>query len=73
MDGEEPNILAAVMVHGQSIAKAIASSSRYAKIRASERALDALSCLLRTDFRLKYGCDCQSSDAGENTEFGTAV
>lgn len=73
-DGEKPSVLAAVMVHGQSIAKAVASSSRYAKIRASERALDVIGNLLLTDFRLKFGCDCRAGDVEDSKmEFGTAT
>ncbi|KAJ6133995.1 dicer-like protein 1 [Penicillium sp. IBT 18751x] len=74
-DGEKPNILAAVMVHGHSIANAVETSGRYAKVRASEQALLAVQGLLRSDFRLKYGCDCESVDTKdlEELEIGTAV
>ncbi|KAJ5152375.1 hypothetical protein N7492_010670 [Penicillium capsulatum] len=73
-DGEKPSVLAAVMIHGKPVAKAVASSGRYAKIKASERALEALDSLLPTDFRLKFGCDCQPSDAEDSKmDIGTAA
>ena len=71
MDGEQPTIFAAVMVHGISVAEAVSTSSRCAKIRASERALEVMEGMLRDDFRLKFGCTCNASDfEGVN---GTAV
>jgi endoribonuclease Dicer len=65
-DSDQPEMLAAVMVHGHCIGDAIGTSSRYAKVRASEKAIEAIKMLLPVDFRLKYGCDCQLSDT--NTE-----
>ncbi|OGE58522.1 hypothetical protein PENARI_c001G00533 [Penicillium arizonense] len=74
VDGEPPNILAIVMVHGEAIAKAVATSSRYAKIKASSRALETLESMTRSDFRAKYDCDCQGGEAiAEAADIGTAV
>jgi endoribonuclease Dicer len=75
IDGEKPNILAAVMVHGHSVAHAEGISGRYAKIRASERALVAIQGLLKSDYRLKYSCDCGPEGVKDlkNMEIGTAV
>ena len=56
-------MLAAVMVHGRPIGEAYGTSSRYAKVRASENAIEALKMLLPIDFRLKFACSCQSTDA----------
>lgn len=75
IDGDKPAVFAAVLVHSQSIAEAVASSSRYAKIRASERALEAIGGMLVTEFRLKYHCDCAALEL-ENVkelDIGTAV
>lgn len=58
----QPMILAAVMVHGQSIGEAVGTSSRYAKVRASEKAAEAIKALLPTEFRAKFACDCKSTD-----------
>ena len=75
IDGEKSNILAAVMVHGHCVASAVGPSGRYAKVRASEQALVAIQGLLRSDFRLKYNCDCGPVDMKdlEEMEVGTAV
>ncbi|KAF7716635.1 Uncharacterized protein PECH_006474 [Penicillium ucsense] len=64
-DSDQPRILAAVMIHGQCVGEAVGSSSRYAKIRASERATEALKSLLPADFRIKFTCDCGSADPVE--------
>ncbi|KAJ5127830.1 dicer-like protein 1 [Penicillium atrosanguineum] len=75
IDGDKSKILAAVMVHGHSIGNAVGTSGRYAKVRASERALVAVQGMLRSDFRLKYNCDCGPVDMKdlEEMEIGTAV
>jgi endoribonuclease Dicer len=74
VDGEPPNILAIVMVHGEAIAKAVATSSRYAKIKASSRALETLESMTRSDFRAKYDCDCQGGEEiAEAGDIGTAI
>lgn len=78
IDGEKSKILAAVMVHGHCVANAVGTSGRYAKVRASEQALVAIQGMLRSDFRLKYNCDCGPVDMEdmedlEDMEIGTAV
>ncbi|KAJ5713331.1 dicer-like protein 1 [Penicillium malachiteum] len=72
---EQPTILAAVMIHGISVAEATGISSRYAKVRASEMALKEISGMLRDEFRVKFGCDCEDSDQvkGVAVDQGTAV
>jgi endoribonuclease Dicer len=72
IDGDIPKVLAAVIVHGGTIAKAVASSGRYAKVKASTRALDVLDGLTRAEFRKKFHCNCNEYNAVA-TEFGTAV
>lgn len=78
-DGEPPRIFAAVLVHNQSVANAVASSSRYAKVRASTRALAVIDGLSLSEFREKFHCDCQDGQAGINgaevggANIGTAV
>lgn len=61
-------MLAAVMVHGQPIGEAYGTSSRYAKVRASENAIEALKMLLPIDFRLKFACDCHSTDTNAENQ-----
>lgn len=61
-------MLAAVMVHGQPLGEAVGTSSRYAKVRAAENAIEALEMLLPADFRHKFACDCQSTDVNAEDE-----
>jgi endoribonuclease Dicer len=61
-------MLAAVMVHGRPLGEAVGTSSRYAKVRASENAIEALEMLLPTDFRRKFACDCQSTETNAENE-----
>ncbi|KAF3385044.1 Dicer-like protein 1 [Penicillium rolfsii] len=70
-NSDEPMMLAAVMVHGQPIGEAIGTSSRYAKTRACENAIEALEMLLPTDFRLKFACDCQLTEINAENEAKT--
>ncbi|EPS32555.1 hypothetical protein PDE_07515 [Penicillium oxalicum 114-2] len=60
-DADHPRILAVVLIHGQCAGEAVGTSSRYAKVRASERASETISTLLPADFRAKYSCDCEST------------
>ncbi|OJD20980.1 hypothetical protein ACJ73_07682 [Blastomyces percursus] len=60
VDGTEPRVYAAVIVHDEFVAEGIASSVRYAKIKASEAALATLEGLAPFKFREAYGCGCVS-------------
>lgn len=74
-DGDKPMILAAAMVHGQSLGEAVGTSGRYAKVRACERALEAIDGMSVADFRAKYHCDCAPA-APKNVkevDIGTAI
>ncbi|KAJ5705739.1 hypothetical protein N7536_001428 [Penicillium majusculum] len=73
VEGETPRVFAAVMVHGQSIASAVASSSRYAKVRASTRALAVIDGMTLSEFQEKYHCACQSQAPTDHANIGTAV
>lgn len=64
-------ILAAVMVHGQCIGQAVGTSSRYAKVRASEKATEAIKTILPTEFRAKFACDCKLTDMEAQRETKT--
>jgi endoribonuclease Dicer len=67
-------VLAAVIVHGNVISEARSSSSRYAKVKASEKALTVLDGLLPFEFRQKYHCDCnEAKDSSSAVEIGTAI
>ncbi|KAL2840996.1 hypothetical protein BJY01DRAFT_257202 [Aspergillus pseudoustus] len=72
MDGELPRVLAAVMIHDTVIAEGFASSGRYAKIKASEKALFALEDIGQAEFREQFRCDCREEDIQE-IDLGTAI
>lgn len=72
--GDEPQILAAVLIHGIAVAEEIGISGRYAKIRASQKALEALSEMLPEEFRKKFSCNCRSKGNYEvQGDMGTAI
>ncbi|KAF7176654.1 hypothetical protein CNMCM7691_003306 [Aspergillus felis] len=74
IDGAPAGVLAAVIVHGNVISEARWSSSRHAKVKASEKALTVLDGLLPFEFRQKYHCDCQEiKNSSSATEIGTAI
>lgn len=77
IDGEPLVVLAAVIVHDTVLAEGTASSGRYAKVKASEKALTQLVDVDRRAFRERYHCDCGSGDQkpGELDEgdIGTAI
>ncbi|KAJ5423994.1 hypothetical protein N7491_009210 [Penicillium cf. griseofulvum] len=74
VEGETPRVFAAVMVHGESIASAVASSSRYAKVRASTKALAVIDGMSLSEFQEKYRCFCQGGQVTVNhANIGTAV
>ena len=75
--GTQPILVAVVMVHLKVVADSEGTSSRYAKVRASQRALRALEQLSPKEFKEKFGCDCgnkggSDGDSSEG-EMGTAV
>lgn len=80
--GEIPNaddaptlVLAAVLIHDTVVARETGSSGRYAKVRASEAALEVLKGLTVIAFRESYACDCQTEKQPEmpGDEVGTAM
>ncbi|KAK2799785.1 Dicer-like protein 1 [Onygenales sp. PD_10] len=66
VDGAEPRVLAAVIIHDAIVAEGIASSVRYAKVKASEAGLAKLEGLPAFKFREVYGCDCVTNKEGED-------
>ncbi|GFF41577.1 dicer-like protein 1 [Aspergillus udagawae] len=74
IDGAPAGVLAAVIVHGNVISEARWSSSRHAKVNASEKALTVLDGLLPFEFRQKYHCDCKEIMSSSSAmEIGTAI
>ncbi|KAL3472099.1 hypothetical protein BJX99DRAFT_266234 [Aspergillus californicus] len=73
VDGEPPRVLAAVLIHDTVIAEGMASSGRYAKIKASEKALDELESVGLTEFRERFKCNCREADESQVMNLGTAI
>ncbi|KAE8352631.1 ATP-dependent helicase dcl1 [Aspergillus coremiiformis] len=73
VDGATVSILAAVIVHDVVIAEGSASSGRYAKVKASEKALTVLENITVSDFSEKYHCDCRRTGYSQPMDIGTAI
>ncbi|KAE8149317.1 ATP-dependent helicase dcl1 [Aspergillus avenaceus] len=75
VDGGTPSVLAAIIVHDAVIAEGTASSGRYAKVKASERALALLESVTPSEFRDKYHCNCREINDSESlaVDIGTAI
>lgn len=66
-------ITAGVMIHFRFIAQDQSSSSKYAKVRASKKAIKLLEEMTLQQFKEKFGCDCQVGyEGGSGTENGIA-
>ncbi|KAF2188185.1 hypothetical protein K469DRAFT_660734 [Zopfia rhizophila CBS 207.26] len=61
--GARPTVLAMVQIHWKVTFDGSAVSGRYARIKASNHALEKLEGLPQFEFRKLYGCDCE--DEGE--------
>ena len=57
--------IAAVMIHDDIMAEGEASSTKNAKIKASQNALESLRGLAPFEYRLRYRCDCETAAMGE--------
>ena len=73
--GMEPKYIAGLLLHGQVVVDAISKSTRYGKVYASKKALDALQNLSCSQFKTKYGCDCGAEEDGEVelADMGSAI
>lgn len=66
-------MLAAVIIHDTVIAEGVASSGRYAKVKASEKALVALENIGEVEFRQKFKCNCRETESPPEADLGTAI
>lgn len=66
IDGSPIRVIAAVMIHDDIVAEGTASSGRYAKLKASSNALDALKGVAPFEYRMRYQCDCSEGNANGN-------
>ncbi|KAK4231362.1 hypothetical protein QBC38DRAFT_466583 [Podospora fimiseda] len=67
-EGKVPQVVCAVRVHGQTLAHAVAQSSRYAKIAAAKKGLLVLAEMNAEDFKRAYGCGCVVEEVEEEEE-----
>ncbi|ETN41924.1 uncharacterized protein HMPREF1541_03863 [Cyphellophora europaea CBS 101466] len=65
---EDQKITASVFVHNQCIGFAEGTSSRYAKVKASAKALRVLDGMSRAEFREMYGCSCGANGRDVDVE-----
>ncbi|KAL9599469.1 MAG: hypothetical protein Q9219_003808 [cf. Caloplaca sp. 3 TL-2023] len=71
---ETTSHVAVVMVHKEVVASGTAASSKNAKVKASERALEVLTPLAPFEFRERWGCNCvQGEEQVELGDVGTAI
>ncbi|KAI2930306.1 hypothetical protein CBS147320_3428 [Aspergillus niger] len=73
IDGAPAGVLAAVIVHDVVIAEGTATSGRYAKVKASEKALAVLDEISSAEFQRKFRCDCRESGDPARLDIGTAI
>ena len=74
VDGTPARVLAAVIVHDAVIGEGTASSGRYAKIKASGKALSVLEGMSPSEFREQYHCNCRETNNNANEmDTGTAI
>ena len=71
-------ITAGVMIHFRFIAQDQSTSSKYAKVRASKKAIKLLEEMTPMQFKHRFGCDCQVGREGVGEEIteqamGTAI
>lgn len=66
-------VLAAVLVHDVVLAQAMASSARYAKLKASQIGLEKLEGLPLNEFRENYHCECFKEKPVAQDEIGSAI
>ena len=68
IEGAAVRIIAVVMIHDQIIAEGTASSSKYAKVKASSNALAMLEGLAPFEYRIQYRCNCTEGKEGHQLE-----
>lgn len=66
--GKNKTVAAMVMVHDKVVFHALGQSGRYARVRASQKALETLDGMPPFEFRQRYGCDCVADEGVEMLE-----
>jgi endoribonuclease Dicer len=62
--GKGKAVVAMVIIHGKVRFHSLGQSGRYARVRASHSALEALEGLPPYEFRTRFGCDCVDEGEG---------
>jgi endoribonuclease Dicer len=70
VNGNNPTVVALVVIHGEIVADFQAESSRCAKIGGAKIAIELLSGLPLNDFKKKYDCRCILENDEEESEGG---
>jgi endoribonuclease Dicer len=66
--GKGKAVAAMVMIHGKVVFHSLGQSGRYARVRASQMALETLDGLPPYEFRSRFGCDCVDEGVGVESE-----
>ena len=70
-EGRLPTVVAVVMIHFQVVSDSEGTSTRYAKVRASQKAVAAIEKMDPAEFRRTFRCDCgqhKESEQGQGDE-----
>ena len=68
IEGAPIRVIAVVMVHDEIITEGVATSSKYAKLKASSEALEMLKGLAPFEYRIQYRCDCSDKKAEDGED-----
>ncbi|MCJ1399859.1 Dicer-like protein 1 [Xylographa trunciseda] len=68
IEGTPIRVIAVVMIHNEIIAEGIAASGKYAKLKASSKALEMLTGLAPFEYRIQYRCDCSDKKTEDGEE-----
>lgn len=62
--GKAKAVVAMVMIHNKVVFHSLGQSGRYARVRASQNALEVLDGMPPFEFKAKFGCDCMVAEQG---------
>ena len=65
--GKAKAVAAMILIHNKVVFHSLGQSGRYARVRASQQALEVLDGLPPYEFRSRFGCDCVDEGEGMQT------
>ena len=71
--GGSPTSIAALIIHNEIIAEGQASSSKNAKVKASNNAVKLLGKMMPIEYRTLYGCNCDGQEKNWAGKDGNGV